>query len=69
MPEPRREQIYRLIRWVFGADLVIGLGLAALGYWVWHRPELWIFGLDLAAVGISMLLLFGFLMRRAEMRD
>jgi hypothetical protein len=69
MPEPRRERIYHLIRWVFGADLAIGLGLAGAGYWIWQAPQLWIFGLGLAVVGLSMLLLFGFLRRQAEMRD
>jgi hypothetical protein len=61
--------IYHVVQWVFGADLVIGLGLAGAGYWIWQVPQLWIFGLGLAAVGLSMLLLFRFLMRRAEMRD
>jgi len=54
---------------VFGADLVIGLALAAAGYWIWDALEIWVFGLGLATVGLSMLLLFAFLTRRAENRD
>jgi len=69
MSEPRREGIYHFVRWVFGADLVIGLALAAAGYWIWDALEIWVFGLGLAAVGLSMLLLFALLMRRAENQD
>jgi hypothetical protein len=69
MSEPGRGGVYRFIRWVFGADLVIGLALAAAGYWIWDRFEIWVFGLGLAAVGLSMLLLFALLMRRAENQD
>jgi hypothetical protein len=61
--------IYHVVQWVFGADLVIGLVLAAAGYWLWGAVEIWVFGLGLAAVGLSMLLLFAWLRRQAEARD
>ncbi|MGH6883390.1 hypothetical protein [Hypericibacter sp.] len=66
---PKNSGIYRIIRIVFGADLVIGLALAAAGFWLWDRIEIWTAGLGLAAVGLLMLLLFPILMRRSGPRD
>jgi hypothetical protein len=65
----RRGGIYHVVQWVFSADLVIGLALAAAGYWIWNAVEIWVFGLGLAAVGLSMLLLFGWLRRQTGARD
>ncbi|WP_151179842.1 hypothetical protein [Hypericibacter terrae] len=67
--DPRSSGIYRIIRVVFGADLVIGVALAAAGYWLWDRVEIWTAGLGLAAVGLLMLLLFPILMRRSGRPD
>jgi hypothetical protein len=67
--DPKNSGIYRIIRAVFGADLVIGLALAAAGFWLWDRVEIWTAGLGLAAVGLLMLLLFPILMRRSPPRD
>lgn len=67
--DPRNSGIYRIIRVVFGADLVIGLALAAAGYWLWDRVEIWTAGLGLAAVGLLMLLLFPILMRGSATRE
>jgi hypothetical protein len=65
----RKSNIYRTIRILFGADLVIGLALAAAGYWIWNRVEIWIVGLGLAAVGLLMLWIFSMLSRRTEERE
>ncbi|HWA43324.1 MAG TPA: hypothetical protein VHA10_08945 [Hypericibacter adhaerens] len=67
-PDLQNSGIYRVIRILFGADLVIGLALAAIGYWVLEAPPLWIVGLGLAAVGLLMLWLFPLLMRRSAER-
>jgi uncharacterized membrane protein len=67
-PRPTLEKngIYRTIRTLFWVDLIIGLALAAAGYWIWNRPGVWIFGLGLAAVGVVMLGVFSMLLRRAS---
>lgn len=68
MPGPQNGGIYRVIRILFGTDLVIGLALAAFGYWILEAPPVWILGLGLAAVGLLMLWLFPLLMRRSAER-
>ena len=63
--DPRRDRLYRLIRWVFLGDIAVGLLVAGLGRWVWGVPAAALAGLGLAGVGLVMFLFFGVLARRA----
>ena len=62
--DPRRDSLYRLIRWLFLADIVGGLLLAGLAAWVWPAPAAALAGAGLAGVGLLMFLFFGALARR-----
>jgi len=61
---PQRDAVFRMIQWVVLADVVIGLGLAAFGRFVWHDPAFVIVGLGLAAIGAVMTLFFRLLAQR-----
>ena len=63
--DPRRDSIYRLIRWLFLADFVGGLLLAGLATWMWPAPAAAIAGIGLAGIGVLLFLFFGLLARRA----
>jgi hypothetical protein len=66
--DPRRDRLYRAIRWLFLADLVGGLLLVGLAVWVWPSPALIVAGAGLAGVGLVLFLFFGALARRAARR-
>jgi hypothetical protein len=67
--DPRRDSIYRLIRWLFLADIVGGLLLAGLGTWMWPSPPAALAGAGLAAIGLLLFFFFGALARRAAGRQ
>jgi len=66
--DPRRDSVYRLIRWLFLFDIVGGLLLAGLASWVWPSPAAALAGTGLAGIGVLLFLFFGRLGRRAAGR-
>ncbi len=66
--DPRRDSIYRLIRWLFLADTVGGLLLVGVATWMWPSPPAALAGAGLAAVGLLLFLFFGALARGAAGR-
>jgi hypothetical protein len=67
--DPRRDNLYRAIRWLFLADIVAGLLLVGLATWVWPVPAAALAGAGLAGIGVLLFLFFGVLARRAAARQ
>jgi hypothetical protein len=66
--DPRQDRIYRAIQILFLLDVLLGLGLAGVGYWGLDQPTIAWAGLGLAGIGILLWLFFRFLGRDAAAR-
>jgi len=68
--DPAREPIYRAIRWLMAADVLLGLVLVAFGSELFGgRPSIRYAGAILALIGAALFLLLGRLARqRREQR-
>lgn len=63
--DPRQDRLFRTIQLVFLLDILLGLGLAAVGRWGLGETTIFWTGIGLAAVGIVLFLFFHFLGRGA----
>lgn len=66
--DPRQDRIYRAIQILFVVDILLGLGLAGVGFWGLEQPTIGWAGLGLAAIGILLWLFFRLLGRNAVER-
>jgi membrane associated rhomboid family serine protease len=63
--DPAREPIYRAIRWLMAADVLLGLALAAFGGELFgDSPSIRYAGAILALIGAALFLLLGRLARQ-----
>jgi hypothetical protein len=68
MPRPEREPIYRTIRLLMAADLLLGLFLLLFAAPLFGVPGLRTAGGILAAIGAVLYFFFGHLAKRARQR-
>lgn len=66
--DPRQDRIYRTIQLVFLLDILLGLGLAAVGRWGLGEPTIFWTGIGLAVVGLVLFLFFHLQGRHAAER-
>ena len=66
--DPRQDRIYKAIQILFVIDILLGLGLAVIGYWGLEQTNIAAAGLILAAVGVVLWFFFRFLGNAAERR-
>jgi hypothetical protein len=68
MAPPNREPIYRIIRLLMAADLLLGLFLLLFAAPLFGAPGLRTAGGILAAIGAVLYIFFGWLSRQARRR-
>jgi hypothetical protein len=66
---PSRDPIYRLIVALMAADIVVGLALAAVGWFVLEKSEMVLVGTGLALIGALLLFFFQGRAQRASRRQ
>jgi hypothetical protein len=66
---PTRDPIYRLIIGLMAADIVVGLALAAVGWFVMEKSEMVLVGTGLALIGALLLFFFQGRGARADRRQ
>ena len=66
--DPRQDRIYRAIQILFLIDILLGLGLAGIGFWGLGQPTIAWAGFGLAGIGLLLWLFFRFLGRDVATR-
>jgi len=66
--DPRQDRIYRAIQILFTIDILLGLGLAGIGYWGLEQPNIAGAGVILAGIGVVLWIFFRILGGSAERR-
>jgi hypothetical protein len=67
--DPRQDRIYKAIQILFVIDVLLGLGLAAVGYWGLDQPNIAAAGIILAGIGLVLWIFFRILGGTADRRS
>lgn len=67
--DPRKDGIYKAIQILFVIDILLGLGLAAVGYWGLEQRNIAAAGIILAGIGVVLWIFFRILGGTAARRS